>query len=97
MLPILAGLALSIEANPLLLMLPATIAGSLAFMLPVATPPNAIIFGSKRITVMQMARTGFLLNLIGIVIVTLITYYFCTLVFDITEGVFPEWAKITGK
>ena len=97
LLPILAGLALSIEANPLLLMLPATIAGSLAFMLPVATPPNAIIFGSKRITVIQMARTGFLLNLIGIVIVTLITYYFGTVVFDIVEGVFPEWAKIAGK
>ncbi len=94
LLPILAGLAVSIETNPLLLMLPATIAGSLAFMLPVATPPNAIIFGSKRITVLQMAKTGFVLNLMGIVIVTLITFYFGTWVFDIIDGVFPDWAKI---
>ncbi len=96
LLPIFAGLAISIESNPLLLMLPATIAGSLAFMLPVATPPNAIIFGSKRITVIQMAKTGFFLNLIGIVVVTLVTYYFGVLVFDIAEGVFPDWARI-GK
>ena len=95
LLPILAGLAVSIETNPLLFMLPATIAGSLAFMLPVATPPNAIIFGSKRISVIQMAKTGFVLNLIGIVIVSVITYYLGTLIFDITEGVFPEWAKIS--
>lgn len=94
LLPILAGLAVSIEVNPLLFMLPATVAGSLAFMLPVATPPNAIVFGSKRITVIQMARTGLALNLIGIFLVTLITYYFGTLIFDIQLGVFPEWAQI---
>jgi sodium-dependent dicarboxylate transporter 2/3/5 len=93
LLPILAGLAISIETNPLLLMLPATIAGSLAFMLPVATPPNAIIFGSKRVTIIQMAKTGFFLNLIGILIVSLVTYYFGTLVFDIVEGVLPDWAS----
>jgi sodium-dependent dicarboxylate transporter 2/3/5 len=94
LLPILAGLAVSIETNPLLFMLPATIAGSLAFMLPVATPPNAIVFGSKRITVIQMAKTGFFLNIIGIILVSVITYYFGTFIFDIVEGVFPEWAKI---
>ena len=95
LLPILAGLAVSIETNPLLFMLPATIAGSLAFMLPVATPPNAIVFGSKRISVIQMAKTGFILNIIGIIIVSVITYYLGTAIFDITEGVFPEWARIT--
>ena len=94
LLPILAGLAVSIETNPLLFMLPATIAGSLAFMLPVATPPNAIVFGSKRISVIQMAKTGFFLNIIGIILVSVITYYFGTFIFDIVEGVFPEWAKI---
>lgn len=96
LLPILAGLAVSIETNPLLFMLPATIAGSLAFMLPVATPPNAIVFGSKRLTVIQMAKTGFVLNLIGVILVSLVTYYFGTLIFDIAEGVFPEWATM-GK
>ena len=64
--------------------------GSLAFMLQVATPANAIIFGCKRITVRQMAKSGFVLNLIGIVIVSIITNYFGTLIFDIVEGVYPE-------
>lgn len=93
LLPILAGLAVSIEVNPLLFMLPATVAGSLAFMLPVATPPNAIVFGTNQITVIQMAKTGLVLNLIGIIVLTLITYYFGTLIFDIVDGVFPDWAK----
>lgn len=94
LLPILAGLAISIEVNPLLFMLPATVAGSLAFMLPVATPPNAIIFGSRRITVIQMAKSGFILNLIGIMIVSLITYYFGSFIFDINTDLFPDWAQI---
>lgn len=93
LLPVLAGLAVSIEVNPLLFMLPATVASSLAFMLPVATPPNAIVFGTKRLQIAQMAKTGLLLNLIGIIVVSLITYYLGTLVFDIAEGSFPAWAK----
>jgi sodium-dependent dicarboxylate transporter 2/3/5 len=92
LLPIMAGLAISIEENPLLFMLPATISGSLAFMLPVATPPNAIIFGTRRLQVSQMARAGLVLNLIGVVVVTLITYYLGSEIFDIARGVFPEWA-----
>ena len=92
-LPILAGLAISTEINPLLFMLPATIAGSLAFMLPVATPPNAIVFGTKRLTMLDLAKSGFWLNLAGILIVTLITYYLGTYVFNINPDVFPDWAK----
>ena len=92
-LPVLAGLAMSIEINPLLFMLPATIAGSLAFMLPVATPPNAIVFGTKRLKVIDMSRTGFILNIIGILIVTLTTYYLATYIFNIDVNVYPDWAK----
>lgn len=92
-LPIMAGLAITIEENPLLFMLPATISGSLAFMLPVATPPNAIIFGTRRLHVSHMARAGLILNLIGVVVVTLITYYLGAEIFDIARGVFPDWAK----
>lgn len=92
-LPVLAGLAMSIEINPLLFMLPATIAGSLAFMLPVATPPNAIIFGTKRVPMIEMSKTGFFLNIIGIVIVTISTYYLGTYIFDIQLDVFPDWVK----
>lgn len=82
-LPILAGIAITSNINPMLLMVPATLSASMAFMLPVATPPNAIIFGTGRITVWQMARTGFILNLIGAVIITLMTYYWGGFVFNI--------------
>ena len=91
-LPILAGLATTIKINPLLLMIPATIAASLAFMLPVATPPNAIIFGTNRLKVKDMVKTGFLLNMSGIIIATLIMYFWGVVVFGIDVTVFPEWA-----
>lgn len=91
-LPILAGLAISIKVNPLLFMIPATISASMAFMLPVATPPNAIVFGTNRIKMMQMAKTGITLNFIGILIITIITYYWGQWVFNIDPSVFPAWA-----
>jgi sodium-dependent dicarboxylate transporter 2/3/5 len=95
-LPILAGLAVSIQINPLLLMIPATLAASLAFMLPVATPPNAIVFGTGHLRVKDMVKTGFALNLLGIVVITLVTWFWGTLVFNIDVGSFPEWASITA-
>jgi len=93
-LPILAGIAVSTETNPLLFMLPATLSGSMAFMLPVATPPNAIVFGTNRIHVSQMARTGILLNVIGAIVITTMTYFLGTYFFDIQIGHFPDWANI---
>jgi len=93
-LPILAGLSVSIEINPLLLMIPATLSASMAFMLPVATPPNAIIFGTNRLRIMDMATAGLILNLIGVIIITLATYFFGKLVFGIDVGVFPGWAVL---
>jgi len=96
LLPVLAGLSISTGINPLLLMLPATISASMAFMLPVATPPNAIVFGSNKITVMEMARTGIVLNLVGVIIITLVTYYWGSWVFDIVPDVMPTWA-VLGK
>ncbi len=91
-LPILAGLSVSLHVNPLLLMLPATISASMAFMLPVATPPNAIIFGSKRIQISTMAKTGFIINIFGAIIITLLTYYWGTTVFHFSPEVIPDWA-----
>ncbi len=82
-LPVLAGMALSAHVNPLLFMLPATISASLAFMLPVATAPNAIIFGTKRLRIIDMSKTGLFLNFAGIVIVTVLTYYLGAWVFGI--------------
>jgi sodium-dependent dicarboxylate transporter 2/3/5 len=92
LLPVLAGLSISTEINPLLLMIPATLSASMAFMLPVATPPNAIIFGTNRINIMEMARTGLILNLIGVIIITLFTFFLGEMIFGIEMGVFPEWA-----
>jgi len=82
-LPVLAGMALSAHVNPLLFMLPATISASLAFMLPVATAPNAIIFGTKRLRIIDMSKTGLFLNFVGIFIVTVMTYYLGAWVFGI--------------
>jgi sodium-dependent dicarboxylate transporter 2/3/5 len=93
LLPVLAGLAVSININPLILMLPATISASMAFMLPVATPPNAIIFASNRIRIRDMARTGLVLNLIGVIVVTLVSYFWGTWVFDFDPSQLPTWAE----
>lgn len=75
LLPILATAAVAASIEPRLFMIPATISASFAFMLPVATPPNAIVFGSQRLTVKQMAHEGFVLNLIGVIVVTLVCYF----------------------
>lgn len=68
--PVLAALAPGMGVHPYLLIIPAAIASSCAFMLPVATPPNAIVFASGQVTLSQMARAGLWLNLIGIALVT---------------------------
>lgn len=75
LMPILAAASLGAGFDPALLMLPAALSASCAFMLPVATGPNAIVFGSGRITVEQMVREGIILNLIGITIITSVVFY----------------------
>jgi sodium-dependent dicarboxylate transporter 2/3/5 len=72
--PVLAALAPGVGVHPYLLIFPATVAASCAFMLPVATPPNAIIFGSGRVTVSEMVRAGFWLNVIAIFLVSGLTW-----------------------
>lgn len=72
--PILAALAPGLDVPVLRLVIPATLAASCAFMLPVATPPNAIIFGSGKVSIPQMARAGLWLNLIAIVLIMAVTY-----------------------
>ncbi len=85
MLPILGGaLAPVLGVHPLLLMVPATLAVSCAFMFPVATPPNAIVFGSGYLRVPQMARAGVLINLVSIAFITLLAYFLVGSVFDIS-------------
>ncbi len=96
-LPILASVAVAIHINPLLLMIPATVSASCAFMMPVATPPNAIVFGSGRISISEMARAGIVLNIMGVLVVTAVIYFIGVSVFAIDPGVFPEWAKYLGN
>jgi sodium-dependent dicarboxylate transporter 2/3/5 len=91
-LPILASVAIAMGMNPLLLMLTATLSASMAFMLPVATPPNTIIFASSRIKVTEMVKAGFALNILGVIIVTILVYFVGELIFDL--GTFPGWAII---
>jgi len=78
LMPILAATAISANIDPLLLMVPAAMSASCAFMLPVATAPNAVIFGSDRITIHQMIREGFVLNILGTLIIGLICFVLLT-------------------
>jgi len=91
-LPVLATMAIAGQSHPFLLMIPGTFACSCAFMLPSGTGPNAVIFGSGRVTIPQMSRTGLWLNFISVVVVTLAMYLIAIPVFGITSGV-PLWAK----
>ena len=79
-LPILASLAIQLKVDPLLLMVPATISASMAFMMPVATPPNAIVFGSDRLKVWQMAKAGLIFNLAGVIIISIFTFFLLELI-----------------
>jgi sodium-dependent dicarboxylate transporter 2/3/5 len=91
-LPIIASVAVSMQINPLMLMIPATLSASCAFMMPVATPPNAIVFGSGRIRISDMAKTGIVLNFIGVIIISILVYFLGTWLFDL--GTMPGWAVI---
>jgi sodium-dependent dicarboxylate transporter 2/3/5 len=90
-LPVLKGVSVGANIHPLLLMIPATISASCAFMLPVATPPNAIVFGSGHIPLGKMVKAGLVMNLIGIVLVTVTILTLGTLVFKITPGLPAGW------
>jgi sodium-dependent dicarboxylate transporter 2/3/5 len=91
-LPILAAVAVGIGENPLLLVVPAALAASCAFMMPVATPPNAIVYGSGHVTVPQMARAGIVLNLLFIVALPLFALLLAGPVFGAHAGALPGWA-----
>ena len=82
-LPILGAIAIKFGINPLILVIPATVAASCAFMLPIATPPNAVVFGSGRITLPQMAKAGLSLNLITFIVITILLFTVGNVVFDL--------------
>jgi sodium-dependent dicarboxylate transporter 2/3/5 len=80
-LPVVGSIAVGMGADPALLTIPTALAASCAFMMPVATPPNAIVFGSGRLTVPQMARAGFWLNLLMLVLINTAVFLLAPLVF----------------
>jgi solute carrier family 13 (sodium-dependent dicarboxylate transporter), member 2/3/5 len=84
LMPILAATAKANGMNPALLMIPATLSNSLAFMMPVGTPPNAIAYGTGHVKIRHMIRAGFALNIIGAIIVTLFCWQLLPLVFEQT-------------
>jgi sodium-dependent dicarboxylate transporter 2/3/5 len=87
LLPVLGALAQGLHLSPLLLMVTATLCASFAFMLPVATPPNAIVFASHCIGIRQMARAGLWLNLIGVLLIGAFVYLW-GVVFPAQQGLF---------
>jgi solute carrier family 13 (sodium-dependent dicarboxylate transporter), member 2/3/5 len=90
-LPIMAAVSVALQIHPFLLMIAATVSSSMAFMLPVATPPNTIVFASGRISVTDMVKAGFFLNLTGVLILVIVLYTVGDLLFDFSF--FPLWAK----
>ncbi|XP_031994398.1 Na(+)/citrate cotransporter isoform X2 [Hylobates moloch] len=92
-LPIFASMSRSIGLNPLYVMLPCTLSASFAFMLPVATPPNAIVFTYGHLKVADMVKTGVIMNIIGVFCVFLAVNTWGRAIFDLDN--FPDWANVT--
>ena len=92
-LPMMASLSQAIEAHPFLLLIPTTLAASCAFMLPVSTPPNAIVYGSGRIPIMKMVIAGIWLDILSVFLLTVFVYTLGHLAFDVLSG-FPDWAAL---
>ncbi|RTE54759.1 SLC13/DASS family transporter [Arenibacter aquaticus] len=84
LLPVLVSLAPVLNVHPYYLMIAATLAASCAFMLPVATPPNAVVFGAGYLEMQDMVKKGFWLNILSIVLLTIFVYYLLPLIWDLT-------------
>ncbi|AXT19322.1 DASS family sodium-coupled anion symporter [Flavobacteriaceae bacterium AU392] len=93
LLPVIAPIAFVLDLHPYTLMVGITIAASCAFMLPVATPPNAVVFGSGYLKIPDMIRTGIWMNIISIIILTLAAYFLLPLLWDFNIYGFPDAFK----
>ncbi|KAM6147372.1 Na(+)/dicarboxylate cotransporter 3 isoform 1-T1 [Erethizon dorsatum] len=91
-LPVLAELAIRLRVHPLYLMIPGTVGCSYAFMLPVSTPPNSIAFASGDLLVKDMVRTGLLMNVMGVLLLSVAMNTWAQSIFQL--GTFPDWANI---
>lgn len=90
-LPIMASLAQAIEVHPLMLMIPAVLAASCAFVLPVSTPPNAIVYGSDRVPIWEMIKAGIVMEIMGLILITVAVFTLGAVVFGLL-GPVPEWS-----
>ena len=90
MLPILAPICLEFDLHPFVLMVAASVSASCAFMLPVATPPNAVVFGSGYLKMPDMVKKGFLLNVTSIIIITIMVYFLLPILWELVPDQFPE-------
>ncbi|WP_300435030.1 SLC13 family permease [Christiangramia sp.] len=97
LLPILASMALALNLHPYFLMVGATLAASCAFMLPVATPPNAVVFGSGYLHIPDMIKAGIWLNIISITIISLVVYFCLPLLWEFDPLAIPDKFEITGN
>ncbi len=88
-LPVLAGLAIALDVHPLALMVPAAMAANCAFMLPVGTPPNAIVFGTGKVTIGEMMKAGFGLNILAALMIIIVVYLWVPVVYGIDLLAFP--------
>ncbi|MCP9237645.1 DASS family sodium-coupled anion symporter [Lewinella sp. JB7] len=91
LMPVFAAAALPLGIHPYALMVPATLAATCAFMLPVATPPNAVVFGSGYLTIPDMARAGLWLNLLSVAVIALFCYFLLPLLWGYDPNIVPEW------
>ena len=82
LLPVLYPMAMTIDIHPFILMVSATVAASCAFMLPVATPPNAVVFGSGYLRIPDMVRVGIWMNVLSILLLTLFVYFILPYLWD---------------
>jgi sodium-dependent dicarboxylate transporter 2/3/5 len=92
-LPITAALAVGLGQNPLLFTVPTALAANCSYMLPVGTPPNAIVYGSGLVPLPQMARAGLLLNVLLVPLLVMLLLLLGPFVFGIELNVVPEWAR----
>lgn len=88
-LPVLASLALSLSIHPFALMVPAAMAANCAFMMPVATPPNAIIFGTGKLKITEMVRVGFIVNLFTFILLVAVAFFLLPIVWGFDLHVIP--------
>nr|WP_289136930.1 DASS family sodium-coupled anion symporter [uncultured Halomonas sp.] len=89
-LPVLASLALALDIHPFVLMVPAAMAANCAFMLPVGTPPNAIIFSTGKIKIIEMVRNGFWLNIIAMLLIVAAVYFLLPMLWGVDLTTYPD-------